>query len=93
MVVEDISNALIVYKDLVSVVVPHLYANNEGIVLWVVEMSCIFLCESDHKFVDSCHLWDESHQLDVLNHPKVRFACLSGRTGSYVTPYNHPYVS
>ena len=57
-VVEDISRALIVYKDPVGVVVPYPYANYEHIVVWVVETSSIFLCESNYRVVNSCHLWD-----------------------------------
>ena len=60
------------------VVVPYTYANHKCIVMWVVETSCIFLCESNYGVVDSCHLWDETHQLDVLNYPKVDLAHLLG---------------
>ena len=92
-VVEDISGAPIVYEDSMSVVVPYTYANHKCIILRVVETLCIFFCESDHGVVNPCHLCDEPHQLDVLNHSKVVFACLLGRIGSGVAPYNHPYVS
>ena len=61
-----------------SVVVPYSYANNEGIVMGVVETSSIFLREFHYGVVDPCHLWNETHQLDVLNHPKVSLTCLPG---------------
>ena len=54
-VVEDISRAPIVHKDPMGVVVPHLYANYERIVVWVVETPSIFLCESNYKIVHLCH--------------------------------------
>ena len=55
-VVKDISKAPIVYKDPVGAVVPHPYAYYERIVMWVVETPSIFLCESNYKVVDLCHL-------------------------------------
>ena len=42
---------------------------------------------------DSCHLWNETRQLDVLNHPQVSLTCFFGRIRSCGAPYNHPYVS
>ena len=51
-----------------GVVVPHPYVNYKCIVVWVVEMPGIFLYEPNDGVVDSCHLWDGAHQLDVLNH-------------------------
>ena len=62
----------------VSVVVPYPYANNERIVVGVVETSSIFLLEPNYGVVDLCHLWNETRQLDVLNHPKVSLTCLPG---------------
>nr|XP_023885735.1 F-box/kelch-repeat protein At3g23880-like [Quercus suber] len=66
-VVEDISKNPIVYKDPVGVVVPYPYANYERIVVWVVEMAGIFLYEPNYRVIDSCHLWDEAYQLDILH--------------------------
>ena len=77
-VVEDVGRTLFIYKDLVGVVVPHFNANHERIVMRVVEMPGIFLCEPNDRAVNLCYLWDESHQLDVLNHPQVGFSCLLG---------------
>ena len=54
-----------------SVVVPYLYANNECIVVWVVDTSSIFFQESNYRVFDTHHLWDEHRQPDILNHPKV----------------------
>ena len=68
-VVEDVSKAPIIHKDLLSVVVPHPYANHERIVVWVVETPSIFLCEPNDRVVDPCHLQDRACQLDVLNYP------------------------
>ena len=67
-VVEDISRAPIVHMDPLGVVVPHLYANYERIIIWVMEMLGIFLCELNYKVVDPCHLWDKAPQLDILHH-------------------------
>ena len=55
-VIEYISRAPVVYKDLVSIIVPNTYAYYRCIVVWVVEMSCIFLCESNYEVVDTYHL-------------------------------------
>jgi len=60
----------------VSVVVLYLYANNECIIVWVVETLSIFLRESNYGVVDLCHLWDETRQLDVLNHFEVSLTSL-----------------
>ena len=76
-----------------SVVIPYVYANNECVVMWMVEMLSIFLREPNYRVVDPCHLWNETRQLDILNHPKVSLMCLSRQTGSCGAPYNHPYVS
>ena len=54
-----------------SVVVPYSYANNKCIVVGVVETSSIFLRELNYGVVDPCYLWNETRQLEVLNHPKV----------------------
>ena len=56
LVVEDISKAHIVLKDLVGVVVPYPSANYVRFVVWVVEMPSIFLCEPNYRVVDSHHL-------------------------------------
>ena len=67
-VVKDVSRAPIIHQDPVGVVVPYPYVNYKCIVVWVVEMPGIFLYEPNDGVVDSCHLWDGAHQLDVLNH-------------------------
>ena len=61
-----------------SVVVPCSNTDNECNVVWVVEMLSVFFRESNYRVVDSCHLWDETYQLDILNHPKVSLTCLVG---------------
>ena len=48
-------------RDLVCVVVSYPYANDECIVMWVVETSGIFFREFDDGVVDPHHLWDEAH--------------------------------
>ena len=75
-VIEYISRAHVVYKDSVSIIVPNTYAYYKCIIVWVVETLCIFLCESNYEVVDTYHLWDETHQLNTLNHPKIGLACL-----------------
>ena len=65
---------------------------NECIVVWVVGTSCVFFQESDYSVVNPCHLWDETYQLDVLNHPEVSLAGLLRWTKSRGAPYNHPYI-
>ena len=50
-VVEDISRASIVDQGPVCVVVSYPYANDECIVIWVVETSGIFFREFDDRFV------------------------------------------
>ena len=42
-----------------------------ALVALVVEMSSVFLRESDYKVVNLCHLWDETCQLDFLIHLEV----------------------
>ncbi|XP_065627112.1 uncharacterized protein LOC111997832 [Quercus suber] len=88
-VVEDISKNPIVYKDPVGVVVPYPYANYERIVVWVVEMAGIFLYEPNYRVIDSCHLWDEAYQLDILHNsirkfkrlPDIQFPIVTFRIG------------
>ena len=75
-----------------SVVVLYPDANNECIIMWVVETSSIFFRESNYRVVDLCHLWDKTYQLDILNNPKVSLAGFLGWTKSHSAPYNHPYV-
>ena len=75
-VVEDVGRASVVNQDPVRVVVSYPNANDERIVMWVVEISDIFFRESDNEVVDPHHLWDEARQLGVLNHPKVSFPSL-----------------
>ena len=75
-----------------SVEVPYPNTNNECIVVWVVKTSCVFFRESDYSVVNLCHLWDETCQLDVLNHPEISLAGLLGWTKSHDAPYNHPYI-
>ena len=75
-----------------SVVVLYLYANNECIIVGVVETLSIFLREPNYKVVDLCHFWNKTRQLDVLNHPKVSLTCLSGRTRHCGALHNHPYL-
>ena len=58
-----------------SVIVPYSYANNECIVVGVVKTSSIFLQKPNYGVVNPCHLWNETHQLDILNHPKVSLTC------------------
>ena len=76
-----------------SIGVSYTYTYHKCIFVRVMETFCIFFYESNYGIVDLCHLWDETHQLDILNHPKVGFARLLGGPGRYVAPYNHPYVS
>ena len=67
-IVQDIDQAPIVHKDSVGVVIPYTYADYKCIVMWVMETLGIFLREPNYGVVDSCHLWDIPHQLDLLNH-------------------------
>ena len=57
-----------------GVVVFHSYANNESVVMGVVETLGIFLRKPNYVVVHPCYLWDEPRQLDILNHPKVGFS-------------------
>ena len=75
-----------------SFVVPYPYANNECIVVEVVETLSIFLREPNYEVVDPCNLWNKTRQLDILNHPKVSLMYLPGQTRRYGAPYNYPYV-
>ena len=59
-VIEDISSASIINQNPMSVVVPYLYANNECIIVGVVETSSIFLQEPNYGVVDPCLFWNES---------------------------------
>jgi len=59
-----------------DVIVSYPYADNKSIIVGVVESSSIFLREPNDGVVHPCHLWNETCQLDVLNHPKVGFTCL-----------------
>ena len=74
-----------------GVIVSHSYANNKSIVVGVVEMSNDFLREPNYGVVHACHLWNKARKLDVLNHPKVDFACFPGQAKCCDAPYNHPY--
>ena len=44
----------------------------------VVETLSVFFCEFDEGVVDLRHLWDNTHQLDVLNHFEVSLTGLFG---------------
>ena len=59
-----------------DVIVSYPYANNKSIVVGVVEKLSIFLREPNYGVVHPCHLWNETRQLDVLNHLKIGFTFL-----------------
>ena len=59
----------------------------------VVKTLGIFFREPNDRVVDSRHLWYETCQLDVVNHPEVSFAGFFGRTGNCCAPYDHSYIS
>ena len=56
-------------------------------------MVCKWSSTTPTMMLDPCYIWNETRQLDVLNHPKVGFMCLPRRARCYGAPYNHPYVS
>ena len=49
-----------------GVVVFHSYANNESIIVGVVEPTGIFLLKPNYGVVHPSHIWDEPCQLDAL---------------------------
>jgi len=55
-IVQDISEASVVYQHLVGVIVSYPYTDYECIIMWVVETSDIFFCEPNYRIVDPCHL-------------------------------------
>ena len=58
----------------------------------VVETSDIFFREFDDEIVDPHHLWDKTHQLDVLNHLEVSLTSLFEQPSGRYASYNHSYI-
>ena len=75
------------------VIVANSYIDDKRIIMGVVKTLGIFFREPNDRVVNSRHLWYETCQLDVVNHPEVSFAGLFGRTGSCCAPYDHSYIS
>ena len=59
-VVEDVYRASVVDQDPLCVIVPYQDANDECIVMWVVEASGVFFREANNKVVNSRPLWDNA---------------------------------
>ena len=71
---------------------PGAYCNNECIIIRVVKSLSIFFRESNGGVVYSCHLRYGPCKLDILDHPEVGLASLSGRPSGRYAPYNHSFI-
>ena len=68
------------------------YADDQRVVMRVVETLRIFLRESDYGAFSSCYLWYRARQLNILDHPKVSFTGFFGRPSGCHSSYDHSYV-
>ena len=74
------------------VVIFYPYADDQRVVMRVVETLRIFLRESDYGAFSSCYLWYRTRQLNILDHPKVSFTGFFGRPSGCHSSYDHSYV-
>ena len=74
------------------VVVSYSYADDKRIVVRVVTMSHIFFRELNYRAFSPCYLWYGARQLNILDHPKVRFVGFFGQPSGRCSSYDHPYV-
>ena len=74
------------------VVIFYPYADDQRVVMRVVETLRIFLRESDYGAFSSCYLWYRARQLNILDHPKVSFTGFFGRPSGCCSSYDHSYV-